>query len=69
MQQNQANETPRYVVGQRGIQKLFNVSGTTAYRYRKGILREAITYYGRRYIVDIDKAKALYKAAKEPWAL
>lgn len=59
----------RYVYGLRGIMRLFNVSNMTAQRYKNGIIKDAVTQYGRKIVVDADKALELFKAAKEPWLL
>lgn len=57
----------RYVYGLRGIMQLFHVSNMTAQRYKKGILKDAVRQYGRKIVVDVDKALELFEAAKEPW--
>lgn len=56
----------RYVYGLRGIMQLFNVSNMTAQRYKNGIIKDAVTQYGRKIVVDADKALELFRAAKEP---
>ena len=57
-------ETPapgkRYVHGLKGIQELFNVSHLTAQRYKDGILKDAVYQYGRKIVVDADKAIELF---------
>ena len=55
----------RYVYGLRGIQELFNVSHKTAQLYKNGILRDACYQYGRKIIVDADKAISLFKQANQ----
>lgn len=55
----------RYVYGLRGIQDLFNVSHKTAQSYKDGILKPAIYQYGRKIVVDADKALELFRQAKE----
>lgn len=55
----------RYVYGLRGIMQLFNVSNMTAQRYKNGIIKDAVTQYGRKIVVDADKALELFRAAKE----
>lgn len=56
---------PRFVYGLRGIQELFHCSNVTAQRYKRGIIKDAVQQYGRKIIVDVDKALALFSAAKE----
>lgn len=55
----------RYVYGLRGIQELFNVSHKTAQLYKNGILRDACYQYGRKILVDVDKAIFLFKQTKQ----
>ena len=55
----------RYVYGLKGIMQLFGVSNVTAQRYKAGIIKEAVTQYGRKIVVDADKALALFKAAQD----
>ena len=55
----------RYVYGIRGIQELFHVSRKTAQDYKKGIIRDACYQHGRKIIVDVDKAMALFKQSKQ----
>ena len=55
----------RYVYGLRGIMQLFNVSNMTAQRYKNGILKDAVKQYGRKIVVDVDKALELFEAARE----
>ena len=38
----------------------------TAQRYKNGIIKDAVTQYGRKIVVDADKALELFRAAKEP---
>lgn len=63
------HEQRRYVYGLRGIMQLFNVSNMTAQRYKNGIIKDAVTQYGRKIVVDADKALELFKAAKDPQQL
>ena len=62
------NETPvpgkRYVYGLRGIQELFNVSHSTAQKYKDGIIKDAVFQSGRKIVVDVDKAIELFKSKK-----
>ena len=50
----------RYIYGLRGIRQLFNVSHTTAQRYKDTIIKDAVLQQGRRIIVDADKAMELF---------
>jgi len=50
----------KYVYGLRGIRELFNVSHATAQKYKDGILKEAVTQFGRKIIVDKEKALKLF---------
>lgn len=50
----------RYVYGLRGIRQLFNVSHTTAQRYKDTIIKDAVLQQGRKIIVDADKAMELF---------
>lgn len=54
----------RYVYGLRGIMQLFNVSTMTAQRYKKTIIRDAVSQHGRKIVVDADRALELFNAAK-----
>lgn len=54
----------RYVYGIKGIMDLFNVSKVTAGRYKKGVIREAVSQSGRIIVVDADKALQLFNARK-----
>lgn len=69
LQEPQRAEKTRYVYGLRGIMQLFNVSNMTAQRYKNGIIKDAVTQYGRKIVVDADRALELFRAAKEPWTL
>lgn len=64
---NAPEPTParRYVYGLRGIMQLFNVSNMTAQRYKKTIIKDAVSQNGRKIVVDADKALELFAAAKE----
>ena len=50
----------KYAYGLKGIRNTFNVSHATAQKYKDGILKDAITQYGRKIIMDIDKAMELF---------
>ena len=52
------------VYGLRGIRELLGVSNVTACRYKQTILKEAVSQYGRKIIVDADKALELFKNRK-----
>ena len=55
----------RYVYGLRGIMELFGVSNVTAQRYKAGIIKDAVKQYGRKIIVDADRALELFNSAQE----
>lgn len=57
-----AGKPRRYVYGLRGIRDLFNVSHTTAQRYKNTFLAPAITQRGKKIVVDADKAMELFNA-------
>jgi hypothetical protein len=50
----------RYVYGIKGIMQLFGVSNVTAQRYKRGIIREAVSQNGRIIVVDADLALQLF---------
>lgn len=54
----------RYVYGLKGIMDLFKVSNVTAQRYKRGIIKEAVSQNGRVIVVDADKALELFKERK-----
>lgn len=55
----------RYVYGLKGIMELFNVSNMTAQRYKRTIIKDAVSQNGRKIVVDADKAVALFNQAQE----
>ena len=55
----------RYVYGIKGIMELFKVSNVTAQRYKRGVIREAVSQYGRTIVVDADRALQLFKEGKK----
>lgn len=55
------DEKKNYVYGLRGIQSLLHCSHTQAQRYKDGILKDAVMQYGRKIVVDADKAMLLFK--------
>jgi len=57
-------ETRHLVYGLRGIRELLGVSNVTAFRYKETILKEAVSQYGRKIIVNADKALELFKNKK-----
>ncbi len=59
-QNDYSNSEKKYVFGLKGIREEFNVSHATAQKYKDGILKDAITQYGRKIIVDIEKARELF---------
>lgn len=52
----------RYVYGLHGIKDLFQVSHVTAFRYKEGFLKDAVSQRGRKIVVDVDKAMGLFNA-------
>lgn len=54
----------RFVYGLKGIRNLFNVSHSTAHRYKETFLKPAIKQVGRKIIVDADKAIELFDEVK-----
>jgi hypothetical protein len=50
----------KYAFGLHGIREIFNVSHTTAQKYKDGILKDAVMQNGRKIILDVEKAKALF---------
>ena len=59
-----AGKLPAVVYGLDGIMSLFNVSKTTAWRYRNGIIKDACTQRGHVIIVDTAKALSLFGVAE-----
>lgn len=59
------NNGRSYVYGLKGIQELFHVSHTTAQIYKDGILKDAVYQSGRKIVVDVEKAIALFNAGRE----
>ncbi len=55
----------RYVYGLRGIMQLFNVSNMTAQRYKRTIIKDAVSQNGRKIVVDAEKALELFAASME----
>ena len=52
----------KYVYGLKGIQKLFNISKSSAYNLkRSGRIDEAISQFGNTIVVDAEKALALLR--------
>jgi hypothetical protein len=54
----------RFVYGIKGIMQLFGVSNVTAQRYKRGIIREAVSQNGRIIVVDADRALQLFNERK-----
>ena len=50
----------RYVYGLSGIAKLFGVSNVTAFRFKNGILKDAVYQQGRTIVCDVKKALELF---------
>lgn len=68
-QNNEEQSTPgtdpnEVVYGLRGIMGLFNVSITTAQRYKMTFLKEAITQRGRKIITNVTLARKLFNEHK-----
>ena len=62
---NSSPTTPkRYVYGLEGICSIFNCRLNKAQELKKGIIKDAVTQHGRKIMVDVDKAIALYEAAE-----
>lgn len=55
----------RYVYGLRGIMQLFNVSNVTAQRYKRGIIKAAVSQQGKIIVVDAELALQLFKEWKD----
>ena len=49
------------VYGLRGIRNLFNVSEATAQRYKNTFLAPAVSQNGRKLVIDVEKARELFK--------
>lgn len=60
----QADTPRRYVYGIKGIMRLFGVSNVTAQRYKRGIIKEAVSQNGRIIITDAEKALRLFNDRK-----
>ena len=58
--QQQPKQERRLLYGLSGIRNLFNVSHTTAQRYKNTFLSEAVIQQGRKIIVDKEKALKLF---------
>lgn len=54
----------KYVFGLKGIRDEFNVSHTTAHKYKNTILKDAVIQNGRKIIVDVEKARLLFAGEK-----
>ena len=54
-------EKKNLVYGLHGIMSLLHCSHTQAQRYKDGILKDAVIQYGRKIVVDADKAIELFK--------
>jgi len=51
---------PSVLYGLKGIQKLFDCSKSTAFRYKETILRDAVTQNGKIIIIDTEHALRLF---------
>ena len=54
-----------YVYGLKGIRDLFNVSTSTAQKYKDTFLKPAVKQNGRKIVVNVDKALALFDEYKK----
>ena len=45
--------------------QLFNVSNMTAQRYKRTIIKDAVSQNGRKIVVDAEKALELFAASME----
>ena len=59
---DEAKAPRNFVYGIRGIRNLFNVSHTTAQRYKNTFLAPAVMQRGKKLIIDVEKAVSLYNA-------
>jgi len=59
-----AAPAPRLVYGLKGIMELLGVSNMTAQRYKKGIIKPAVSQYGRKIVTNADLALQLFHEAK-----
>ena len=44
--------------------ELFNCSNVTAQRYKNGVIADAVKQYGRKIVIDAEKALELFNEAK-----
>lgn len=51
---------PQFVYGLKGISELFNVSKTTAMKYKNTFLKDAVFQRGNVIVVDTEKAIRLF---------
>ena len=51
---------PRIEYGLAGIKRIFNISKSTALRYRHTIIADACTQQGNKIIIDTEKALRLF---------
>lgn len=51
----------QFVYGINGIAELFKVSRATACKYKREFLKDAITQYGKKIIVDVETALEIMK--------
>lgn len=58
--QSDDSHKKRYVYGLIGIKQLFNCSDSTAKRLKNGKIKDAVSQYGRKIVVDVDKAMKLF---------
>lgn len=60
-----ATQGRRFVYGIKGIMELFKVSNVTAQRYKRGIIKDAVSQRGRIIVVDAEKALQLFNENKD----
>ena len=58
-------ESQQFVFGLKGIEELFNVCHSTAYKLKKGILAPAVSQNGRKLIIDRAMAIELFNENME----
>ncbi len=54
------NSDSKYVYGLKGIEDLFNVCHSTAYKLKDGILAPAVSQNGRKLLIDRELAIKLF---------
>ena len=62
-EQKHKGKSRRYVYGLEGICSLFGCRLNKAEQLKKSIIKDAVSQHGRKIMVDVEKASALYEAA------